>query len=250
MWFGASFPTEAIYRKTKNGFYRSLPQAIHTRLPRAVTVQSTVKFLMVAKRARIMRRLCLGGSFNPIHVGHVICARFAAEAAGFDGVRLIPSASNPHKPNANLAPADLRVAMINAATANDPFFLLDTVETRRGGTSYTFDTASALIDAGEAAPVSWLIGTDLLPRLHTWHRFDELISVVTFVVMKRAGQLVDFESCDSRVRSICKTIVDVPQIEISSTLIRERVSQRKSIDGLVHPGVQRIINNASIYRNT
>ncbi len=195
-----------------------------------------------------MRRLCLGGSFNPIHVGHVVCARFAAEAAGFDGVRLIPSAANPHKRDANLASAENRLAMINAAVGNDPFFLVDPIETRRGGTSFTFDTASALIDAGEPSPISWLIGTDLLARLHTWHRFDELMRIVTFVVMKRAGQVVSFESYDTRVRALCRTIVEVPQIEISSTLVRDRVAANKPIDGLVHPAVEKFIRNLELYQ--
>lgn len=194
-----------------------------------------------------MRRLCFGGSFNPIHVGHTICARFAAEEAGFAGVRLVPSAANPHKPDANLASAELRLSMIRAAVGADPFFLLDPIETRRGGVSYTFDTARALIDAGEPAPVSWLIGTDLLPRLHTWHRFDELISILRFVVMKRAGQVVPFESCDPRVKDACLDVVEVPQIEISSTLIRQRIAAGKPIDGLVHPVVQKLIETNGLY---
>ncbi len=195
-----------------------------------------------------MRRLCFGGSFNPIHVGHVLCARLAAESSGFGGVRLIPSAANPHKPDARLASAENRIAMMQAAVCADPFFIVDTIETRRGGVSYTFDTASALIDAGETAPITWLIGTDLLPRLHTWHRFDELMSIVAFLVMKRPGQIIDFESCDTRVRQLLANVVEVPQIEISSTAIRERVSLGKPIDGFVHPAVKRIIQNNDLYR--
>ena len=195
-----------------------------------------------------MRRLCLGGSFNPIHVGHVICARFAAESAGFSGVRLIPTASNPHKPDAELAPADLRIAMLHAAVAGDPFFVVDARETRRSGISFTFDTASALIDAGELKPVSWLIGTDLLPRLHSWYRFHDLHNILSFIVMKRAGGPVSFESCDAQVRSLCALIVDVPQIEISSTLIRNRIAKGLPIDGLVHPAVQKIIEVNGLYR--
>lgn len=196
-----------------------------------------------------MRRLCLGGSFNPIHLGHVICARFAAEAAGFEGVRLIPSAANPHKPDANLAPADVRLSMITAAVGNDPSFLVDPIETRRGGMSFTFDTASALLDAGEAKPVSWLIGTDLLPRLHTWHRFDDLISIVTFVMMQRPGQQPDFQNLHPAVRAMCTKVVEVPQIQISSTLIRSRVASGKSITGLVHPAVEKLIRNHSLYES-
>lgn len=195
-----------------------------------------------------MRRLCFGGSFNPIHVGHIICARFAAEAAGFEGVRLLPTAANPHKPDANLAPADLRITMLNAAVAGDLFFLVDPQETRRDGVSYTFDTARALINAGESSKITWLIGTDLLPKLHTWHRFDELMGIVTFAVMKRAGQEIDFTSFDPRVRPLCQHIIDVPQIQISSTLVRDRIRRGKPIDGLVHPAVERIIANHRLYR--
>lgn len=195
-----------------------------------------------------MKRLCFGGSFNPIHVGHVLCARFAAEAAGFDGVRLLPTAANPHKPDANLASNEIRLSMLRAAVAGDPFFVVDPVETRRGGVSYTFDTASQLIDAGEPAPITWLIGADLPPRLHTWHRFDDLMNIVTFLVMNRAGQTVTLADCDPRVRKIIARIVEVPQIEISSTLVRQRVAAGKPIDGLVHPAVQRLIETHGLYR--
>jgi nicotinate-nucleotide adenylyltransferase len=197
-----------------------------------------------------MRMLCLGGSFNPIHVGHLICARFAAEFAGFDGVKLLPTAANPHKSaaNAQLAAADLRIDMLRAATQGDPFFLVDPSETRRPGPSFTFDTARHLIDAGEPTPITFLVGTDLLPRLHTWHRFDELIDIARFVVMKRAGDLIDHNALDDRVRLICSQLVNVPQIEISSTLIRARVAAGKPIDGLVHPAVQKIIEVNGLYR--
>ena len=137
--------------------------------------------------------------------------------------------------------------MIRAAVESDPFFVVDPIETRRGGISYTFDTASSLLDAGEAAPISWLIGTDLLPTLHTWYRFDDLMNIVTFVVMQRPGQTTTFENPDPRVPAICSQVVEVPQIEVSSTLIRSRVAAGKSIAGLVHPAVEKLIRNHKLY---
>lgn len=195
------------------------------------------------------RRLCLGGSFNPIHVGHLVCARAAAEAAGFAGVRLIPAGANPHKKAADLADASHRLTMCQLAVAGDPFFFVDDREIRRGGASYTFDTATSLLDS-RAEPdhrVAWLIGTDLLGRLHTWHRFDELRKIVDFVVMRRAGQPAATIDLDPRVAAMAKTLVEVPQIEISSTDIRERVRAGKSIEHLVPPAVARLIANEGIY---
>src|SRR5689334_23178374 len=105
-----------------------------------------------------MAKLCFGGSFNPIHFGHLICARYAAERLGFDANVLIPSAQPPHKPNAtDLAPASERVRMCQLAAAGCDDFEIDDLETKRTGPSYTIDTVRQLAGRGWGR-ASWLIG--------------------------------------------------------------------------------------------
>ena len=210
-------------------------------------MQSVVQTEVPAIASRI---LTLGGSFNPIHVGHLICARAAAEAAGYTRVRLVPAGANPHKPTAdratNMATAEHRLTMCQLAVAGDPFYAVDAREVRRAGASFTIDTAFEISKkTGEC--VAWLVGADLLAKLHTWHRFDELVQSIDFVVMRRAGHAIDANGLDPRVAALAERAVVVPALEISATMIRERVRARKSIEHLVPPAVARYIRNERIY---
>lgn len=195
------------------------------------------------------RYLTLGGSFNPIHVGHLICARSAAEKAGFTGVRLMVAGANPHKASADLAAAADRLAMCQLAVAGDPFYVVDSREVRRSGPSFTFDTAAELASETRQK-VAWLVGTDLLSRLHTWHRFNELIDVVDFIVMRRAGHTLDLDDLDSKARTLAVRGFRVPSVEISSTEVRQRVRQGISVEHWVPPGVARFIADRGIYLKT
>ena len=193
------------------------------------------------------RLLCLGGSFNPIHVGHLITARAAAETLGLPGVRLIPTAGNPHKIGQDVASAEDRFEMCQLAVAGDPFFIVDPVELRRPPPSYTFDTVTALA-GGSDSRIHWLIGTDLLPKLHTWHRFDELIDRVAFIVMRRPTHPLDLKTLDPSVAALAERSVVVPQIELSATELRARVRVGNSIDYLVPPPVASFIETHRLYR--
>ena len=190
--------------------------------------------------------LCLGGSFNPIHVGHLICARHAAETLGYRGVRLVPAAANPHKGSADLAGAADRLRLCELAVEGDPFFTVDGREARRPGPSYTFDTAAELA-AETGQRVAWLIGTDLLPRLHTWHRFDELLETVDLVVMRRAGHPIELAGLHPRVAGLAGRAVVVPAIDITATAIRSRVKSGVSIAYFVPLAVEREIFDRRLY---
>jgi nicotinate-nucleotide adenylyltransferase len=186
-------------------------------------------------------RLCLGGSFDPIHYGHILCARFAAEQSGLAGVRILPAARSPHKAaDADLADAGRRLRVIRAALAADPFFLIDDRELRRPPPSYTLQTVQSLLADGHPAPVPWLIGADHLPRLHTWFGFDELIKLTRFIVMRRPGHAIETETLDPRVKPLVETgLIDIPQIDISSTLIRQRLRAGLPITHLMPPAAER-----------
>lgn len=193
------------------------------------------------------RLLCLGGSFNPIHLGHLITARAAAESLGLPGVRLIPTAGNPHKIGQDVAVAEDRFEMCQMAVAGDPFFVVDPIELRRPPPSFTFDTVTAIAgDSGERVP--WLIGTDLLPKLHTWHHFDELLNRVAFVVMRRAAYPIDPSGLDPRVVALAERSVVVPQIELSASAIRGRVRRGESIEYLVPPPVAQFVAINGLYQ--
>ena len=199
-----------------------------------------------------MPTLYFGGSFNPIHHGHLRCAEAVANKAGYDRVVLIPSARPPHKPdNPELAsPAD-RLAMCRLAVferaGGSPAFEVSDVETRRDGPSYTIDTAQMLRGQG-AGEIHWLIGADMLMSLPGWHRPLDLLRDVHFVVMARPGWTIDWNALPPEFRHLSAQIVDAPVIDISATDIRSRVRQNLPIDHLVPPAVARYIEAHQLYR--
>jgi nicotinate-nucleotide adenylyltransferase len=194
------------------------------------------------------KKICLGGSFNPIHLGHLICARAAMEAVGAEGVLLFPTGQSPHKlSDPEVASAEHRAAMCRAATMDLAAFEIDDRETRHDGPSYTIQTARELRAQGWHQ-VNWLIGADLLSRLHTWHEADALIEEVNFIVMARPGFTFDWNSMPVKFQHQQNNVVQVPQIDISSTEIRGRVRAGKPIDLLTPTAVCRYIEAKKLYR--
>jgi nicotinate-nucleotide adenylyltransferase len=195
-----------------------------------------------------MAKFCFGGSFNPIHCGHLICARAAAERLGFSSVVLIPSAQPPHKPDAaDLASATHRVKMCQLAVAGCDGFEVNDLETKRTGPSYTIDTARALKRQGWDR-VSWLIGADMVRNLPTWHQPDALLAEVEFVVLARPGWSFDWETLPPQYQRLQKHVVEAPLIEISATEIRRRVGAGLPIDFLTPEPVVRYIQTSRLYR--
>jgi len=192
--------------------------------------------------------LYFGGSFNPIHCGHLITARAAGEKLGFEKVVLVPSAVPPHKPGArDLASADDRCQMCRLAIEGDAFFGVDEVEIGRAGPSYTIETARELKNRG-IKRVNWLIGGDMLALLPKWHEAERLIEEVNFVVMARAGWDFDWEALGPKFRKLKRNVVRMPVIEISATEIRERVKRGMGIEWLVPGGVGEFIRERGLYR--
>lgn len=196
-----------------------------------------------------VRRLCFGGSFNPIHHGHLLCARAVAEKAGFEKVVLIPSANPPHKPGAtDLAPAADRIHMCRLAARGQPeLFDVDDVETRLPGPSYTIETVRTLKERGWGQ-VFWLIGADMLRYLPQWHQPLRLMEEVTFVVMARPGWVLDWEEMPEAYRKLRANVVEAPRIELSATEIRERVRGGRSIAYLTPDEVTDYIAERGLYR--
>jgi nicotinate-nucleotide adenylyltransferase len=194
------------------------------------------------------RPLILGGSFNPPHHGHLITARAAAEARGFDRVVLMPCAQPPHKPDSrDLAPPADRLAMCRAAVEGDPFFLVDDWEALRHTPSYTIHTVRELKRRG-LEMVNWLIGADMLNSLPTWHESACLLREANFIIMARPGSEIDWGKLPGVLQPLRNNVAATPLIEISSTNIRARVAAGQPIDYLVPPGVAEYIAERRLYR--
>jgi nicotinate-nucleotide adenylyltransferase len=193
-------------------------------------------------------KVCFGGTFNPIHHGHLLCARAAAEAAGFKTVVLLPTGVPPHKTDqaAIASPRD-RLEMCRLAIADVPGFEVDDREVRQSGPSYTILTARQLKQEGWTE-VSWLIGSDMLNMLPRWHQAQALLAEVRFIVMARPGTEFAWSTLPPAFQALRQNVVQVPQIDISGTEIRCRVAAGLPIDFLCPPTVCRYIADHQLYQ--
>lgn len=185
-----------------------------------------------------MRRIGIyGGTFDPVHYAHVILAREAIELLDLDKIIFVPAALSPHKQDRPPTPSRVRLEMLHAAIAGEPRFTVDELELRRPPPSFTIDTVEEFRRANPADEVFLCIGSDNLPRLHTWHRFDDLRTLVRLVVLDRGTAALegDYE------------IVRRP-IDISSTEIRNRVATGRPIRYFVPPAVEEIIRREQLYQ--
>jgi len=196
-----------------------------------------------------MHNLCFGGSFNPIHNGHLLCSQAVASVRDVTELLLIPSATSPHKVgHADMASADDRLAMCRLAVAGNPLFEVDDVEVRRAGPSYTIDTVRYLRTAKRWEHVNWLIGADQVAALPRWREPAALLREVNFVVMARPGWSFDWHALPPEFRMLQNNVVEAPLIDISATDIRRRVRAGEPIDHLVPPAVAGYIRERGLYR--
>ena len=191
--------------------------------------------------------ICLGGSFNPIHFGHLDCAQAAAKALGADLVVLIPSGLPPHKQTeGTLAPANDRLEMCRRAIATKAGFAVDDCEIHRPGPSYTILTVRRFKQRG-IDEVIWLIGADMVAGLPNWHEATALMAESRLVVMSRPGYVIDWARLPAEFAALRHSTVAVPPIDISASDIRRRVRSRLPIDGLTPPAVCQYIRERKLY---
>ena len=191
-----------------------------------------------ASRYRERVKIALyGGTFDPIHHGHLILAREAIGQLGLARVVFIPAAQSPHKLALAPAPAEARLEMVRAAVADEAGFEVDDAEIRRPGPSFTIDTVEAWLAREPEAELFYLIGHDNVRELATWRRFEDLRRLVRFVVCGRGenGAPHDFPVISRRV-------------DISATDIRARVARGDSIRYLVPDAVRAIIAARGLYQ--
>ncbi len=203
-----------------------------------------------------------GGTFDPIHFGHLIVARCVLERLSLDEVTFIPSANPPHKGRADLSDVAHRLAMVELAidgqrplVGAEPGFACDDCETKRTGPSYTFETVMHFRERlGPHAGLHWIIGADSLAELETWHRASELVDACNIVTVNRPG---DFQTDlstfgrvlgEQHVAKLKRGILQTPHIDISATDIRRRVAAAQSIRYLVPEPVRQYIEDHQLYR--
>jgi nicotinate-nucleotide adenylyltransferase len=184
-----------------------------------------------------MRLILFGGTFDPIHHGHLILARDALETLGGERVIFLPAAISPHKLARTPTSPAFRRAMVAAAIAGEERFVLDDRELSRPGPSYTYDTVIELRAEWPGAELLYLVGFDNVAALDTWYRYEELAQLVQFIVLRRAGVEASEVSPGLERR-----------VDISSTEIRERVARGLSISYLVPEPVRAIIEQNQLYR--
>ena len=202
------------------------------------------------------RMALFGGSFNPIHFGHLIIARSIGEQLKLDRVILLPSATPPHKSAGTLAPVEHRAEMIKLAIADEPLFEYNGFDQTREGPSYTVETVAHFREElGLDAVIHWIIGADTVAELANWYRVRTLVDSCRIVVANRPGwERINFEALrtrlgDEQIAGIRAGVVETPRIDIGATDIRRRVRTDRSIRYLVPEAVQAYIAEHGLYRN-
>jgi nicotinate-nucleotide adenylyltransferase len=188
----------------------------------------------------------LGGTFDPPHAGHLIVAQDVVEGLELNELLFMPCHVPPHRDLHGVSPAALRFRMVQAAVEPNDRLRASDLELQREGPSYTVDTVRMLKDAYPGADLFVVIGADQFENLHTWKAPDALASMARLVVMAREGE--DPRRIDPGVK-VSYDCVPVTRVDLSSSAIRERVRQGRSIRYLVRKPVRRIIAQEGLYRD-
>jgi nicotinate-nucleotide adenylyltransferase len=197
-----------------------------------------------------MRVGILGGTFNPPHLGHLVCAQEAYIQLGLDHVTLIPARIPPHKPVDDEPGAAHRLELCRLAVAGDERISVSDIEVRRDGTSYTVDTLSELHELAPDTELSLIVGGDVAVGLPRWREPERVLSLTTLAVARRRGTpRAEVVRALAGLRGAERTeFFRMPRIAISSTLIRERVRAAQPIRYIVPDQVSAYIEQEGLYR--
>lgn len=208
----------------------------------------------------------LGGTFDPVHYGHLRLAEEMLELADLEHIRFIPAGNPPHRECPQVAASD-RAAMVKLAIADHPGFVLDEREVHRSARSFTIHTLRELrAELGAAQPLCLLMGGDAFLQLHTWHQWESLLELAHVVVGYRPGYTLEerIHQAPARLRELylerlCGVDflaqhaaggiaeLAIPKLEISATLIRSRVAEKRTIRYLLPPAVANYIYQHNLY---
>jgi nicotinate-nucleotide adenylyltransferase len=192
----------------------------------------------------------LGGTFNPPHLGHLLCAQASYEQLGLDTVVLMVAASPPHKEIAGDPGARVRAELCRQAIAGDDRFEVSTLELDREGPSFTVDTLRAMASSAPGDELIFIAGGDIAAGLPGWREPGEVLRLARFAVAERAGagreQILDslavLEGASERVE-----FFDLPRVDISSSEVRSRAAAGLTLRYMVPAGVSAMIKNQALY---
>ncbi|MCP4885609.1 MAG: nicotinate-nucleotide adenylyltransferase [Rubripirellula sp.] len=196
-----------------------------------------------------------GGSFDPIHLGHLWIAEAAKEDLGLDEIRWIPAAQSPLKTNQPLASAEDRMAMIRLALSDCAGHVIDDREVRRGDVSYTVETLLELKDEYPDAEFWLLIGSDSLHSIPEWREPARLLQLAQLAVVQRGGDPeLDFSvleglASNERLEQLQSDVIHTPVIELSSSEVRGRIAGDRSIRFRTPRAVEALIKDRKLYRD-
>jgi nicotinate-nucleotide adenylyltransferase len=194
----------------------------------------------------------IGGTFDPIHTGHLIIAQEAHICLGLDRVVFVPAGQPPHKLDRQITDPEHRFQMVQLATADNPHLDVSRVDLDRAGPCYTVDTIGLLQRAwGGDTRIHFLIGADSLSDLPTWRQPERLLRLCQVVAVARPGHQIDLQALDRLLPGAASLVrlLDTPTLDISSTAIRRRVSQGRSIRYLVPAAVEQYVDQHRLYRS-
>jgi nicotinate-nucleotide adenylyltransferase len=200
-----------------------------------------------------MRIGIFGGSFDPVHVGHLLLAECCREQAQLDAVWFLPAAVSPLKTGNQSAPAEDRAEMLRLAIAGHEAFSVNTLEIDRGGVSFTADTLRQLAEADSSRELFFPMGADSLVDLPRWREPQVICTLATPLVVRRAGSPEpDFDALASiippdRIEQIRAAQIEMPTVELSSTNIRRRVAGGQSIRFQTPRAVEKYIETQGLY---
>jgi len=199
-----------------------------------------------------MRIGVLGGTFDPIHIGHLVIAEEVRTELGLERVVFVPARLPPHKLDHVVSLVEHRLAMIELAIASNPHFAVSKVDIDRSGPSYTVDTIELLRDEwGGGVEIYFIMGSDSLLDILTWHNPQRLIRLCRFAVVSRPGYQVDLDQLDDLLPGVASRLqmLNAPELAISSTDIQRRVREGLSIKYQVPEAVEDYIYQHKLYQN-
>jgi nicotinate-nucleotide adenylyltransferase len=188
----------------------------------------------------------LGGSFDPVHFGHLLAAQDAFEQHRLDRLVIVPAAQAPLKPSESQSSAEDRLAMVRAATEWDTRFEVSDFELRKGGVSYTIDSARHFRSLHPKDDLFWVIGGDQLPQLHLWKDIGELAKIVEFIFLERPGYPV---KAAPSIPGLRLHRCDGHLLAISSTELRDRTRRSLSLDYFIPHKAIVYIRDKGLYRD-
>ncbi len=206
----------------------------------------------------------LGGTFNPVHNGHLYLAERLIKELDLDEIRFVPSFSPPHKSNYLASPQD-RLAMVQLAIQNHAGFKLDEREIVRGGTSYTIDTLQSLrIDLGMKSSLCWILGSDAFQHLDSWHCWRDLLEYCHLLIVNRPNNpflgTLSSELRRMKDRHLASSLdqlksspsgfigqLEIDALDISSTEIRNAIKANRTTDGWLPPNIIDYIKTRNLY---